>query len=195
MGRRGSPSRNIVDVLSHLGRVAVEQETDVQGRTRLVLGSRNLGQEEEDEDPTLKQTPSRKMDLRQFYLDYISTINNAEDLATSLSQFVKEGLIHSHDDSAPMSVATFAEMIRQSQKDLPGLHFDVEMLIVENDAKQEDGNVASRIKLTYKPTPTTTEAFYEHCMYRVERGKIVRIWSVMDGAGQKWLDQNYAAKK
>ncbi len=49
MGRRGSPSRNIVDVLSHLGRVAVEQETDVQGRTRLVLGSRNLGQEEEDE--------------------------------------------------------------------------------------------------------------------------------------------------
>lgn len=135
------------------------------------------------------------MDLRQFYLDYISTINNAEDLATSLSQFVKEGLIHSHDDSAPMSAATFAEMIRQSQKDLPGLHFDVEMLIVENDAKQEDGNVASRIKLTYKPTPTTTEAFYEHCMYRVERGKIVRIWSVMDGAGQKWLDQNYAAKK
>merc|ERR1712169_92815 len=102
MGRRGSPSRNIVDVLSHLGRVAVEQETDVQGKTRLVLGSRNLGQEEEeDDDPGLKQTPSRKMDLRQFYLDYISTINNAEDLATGLSQFVREGLIHSHDDSAP----------------------------------------------------------------------------------------------
>ncbi|KAK5443305.1 hypothetical protein LTS15_010840 [Exophiala xenobiotica] len=134
------------------------------------------------------------MDLRQFYLDYISTINNAEDLVSGLAQFVKEGLIHSHDDDAPMSVAAFAQMISQSQKDLPGLHFDVGMLVVENDADQEAGSIASRIKLTYEPTPTTTETFYEHCMYRVEKGKMVRMWSVMDGAGQKWLDQNYAAK-
>ncbi|KAJ9497523.1 hypothetical protein LTR99_009141 [Exophiala xenobiotica] len=134
------------------------------------------------------------MDLRQFYLDYISTINNAEDLVSDLAQFVKEGLIHSHDDDAPMSVAAFAQMIRQSQKDLPGLHFDVGMLVVENDTDREAGSIASRIKLTYKPTPTTEETFYEHCMYRVEKGKMARMWSVMDGAGQKWLDQNYAAK-
>ncbi|KIW21503.1 hypothetical protein PV08_02083 [Exophiala spinifera] len=135
------------------------------------------------------------MDLRTFYLGYIAAINTSTDLATDLCPYVKEGLIHSHDDKTPLSVDAFAEMLRQSQRDLPGLHFGIDMLVVENDlAKKDAGNIASRLRLSYQPSPGTTQVFFEHCMYRVEEGKIARVWTVLDGAGQKWLEEHYGHK-
>ncbi|KAJ9635010.1 hypothetical protein H2204_005965 [Knufia peltigerae] len=135
------------------------------------------------------------MDLRKFYFNYISAINTSTDLTTDLRPYVKEGLIHSHDDKTPMSVDAFVQMIRQSQKDLPGLHFGIDMLVVENDSAKEDtGNIASRIRLSYEPSPGSTQVFFEHCMYHVEEGKIARVWSVLDGAGQKWLEEHYGDK-
>ena len=128
------------------------------------------------------------MDLREKYLSYISRINSGQSASGGLSEFVNEGVVH--NDSAPMSVDQYTKIITDSQRDLPGLFFEVDMLIVEDDTSQQAskgaGSVAAIIKLTYKPTPTTQDIFREHVFYRLEGGKISKVWSLLDGAGLKW---------
>ncbi|KAI1608218.1 hypothetical protein EDD37DRAFT_654217 [Exophiala viscosa] len=137
------------------------------------------------------------MDLRAKYLSYISRINSGQSASGGLSEFVNEGVVH--NDSAPMSVDEYAKIITDSQRDLPGLFFEVDMLVVEDDASHQategDGSVAAIIKLTYNPTPTTWETFREHVFYRLEHGKISRVWSVLDGAGLKWKEKRDALEQ
>jgi len=156
------------------------------------------------------------MDLREHYLSYISRINRGEcaagGLNLGLSPFVHEGVIH--NDSPPMTVDEYARLISDSQRELPGLYFDAEMLVVESATQPDqhphphsagqsssqgaaNGTVAARLKLTYKPTPGTdeTEAFYEHVFYRFQGGKISRVWSLLDGAGLRWKEERDAASR
>ncbi|EXJ84022.1 hypothetical protein A1O3_04689 [Capronia epimyces CBS 606.96] len=142
------------------------------------------------------------MDLAQLYTSYIAQINAGCEQG-ALSKFVNDGVVH--NDSAPMSVDEYAQIIIDSQASFPGLHFDVETLVTES-AKGEkgragDGTVAARIKLSYNsdtvnsnsslqttPPQTNKEVFYEHVFYQLEGGKISRVWSLLDGAGQKWKE-------
>lgn len=137
------------------------------------------------------------MDLRDQYLTYISVINSGKAGSGGLSDFVNEGVIH--NDSAPMSVDKYAKLITDSQRDLPGLLFEIDMLVVEDDKGEQstngDGSIAAIIKLTYHPTLTTEETFHEHVFYRLERGKISRVWSLLDGAGLKWKENRDASKQ
>lgn len=150
------------------------------------------------------------MDLRQRYTDYISQIN-AGCGSGALTAYVNEGIIH--NDSAPLTVDEYAQIIIDSQAKLPGLHFEVDLLVTENAKGEQgakgDGSIAARIKLSYDrsraaggsiSSPGSTqsqsdrEVFYEHVFYRLEGGKISRVWSVLDGAGQKWREE-YEARK
>ncbi|KAK4939205.1 hypothetical protein LTR10_020504 [Elasticomyces elasticus] len=134
------------------------------------------------------------MDLREQYLAYISRINSSQSDSSGLSEFVNDGVVH--NDSVPMSVDEYAKIISDSQRDLPGLFFEVDMLVVEDDTSQQaktgDGSVAAIIKLTYNPTPTTRDTFREHVFYRLEGGKISRVWSLLDGAGLEWKETRNA---
>jgi len=130
------------------------------------------------------------MDLREHYLSYISQINAGQCGSGGLSKYVHEGVVH--NDSRPMPVDDYAQIIIDSQADLPGLLFEVDMLVVEEAHDDQrgpgDGSVAARLKLTYSPEPLTTETFFEHVFYRFEGGKIRRVWSLLDGAGLKWKE-------
>lgn len=134
------------------------------------------------------------MDLKQHYDDYISAIN-AGCHVEALSNFVREGIVH--NDSPPLSVEQYANAIADSQASFPGLDFHVEMIVVESDKDDKGqlgyGNVAVRIKLSYDhPELGRKEGFHEHVFYRFEGWKITRVWSLLDGAGQKWRDEKAA---
>ncbi|OAP55896.1 hypothetical protein AYL99_10048 [Fonsecaea erecta] len=204
----------IDNIISNLGEIAIEEETEPNGKARYVLRNRDQD-EDEDDDYVWENKPTVKPfdgDLRRQYLAYIHKINSSPCGPGDLDEFVKDGVVH--NDSAPMPVHEYARLIGDSKRDLPGLLFEVEMLIVEKnhgsiispppaavvsttstpgskeDWRQKcDGSVAARLKLTYKPTPTTQDTFYEHVFYALEQGKIFRVWSLLDGAGLKWKEK------
>ncbi|OCT45389.1 NTF2-like superfamily protein [Cladophialophora carrionii] len=131
------------------------------------------------------------MDLRQHYLDYISAINDGCKPG-ALDPFVHEGVVH--NDSPPLSVAGYAKNITDAQASFSDLSFNVEMIVVEPDGDQEGfGHLAVRIRLAFRPTPGQKETFYEHVFYRLEAGKIRRVWSMLDGAGLKWAEERASA--
>lgn len=139
-----------------------------------------------------------KMDLKKHYLSYIARINSGQCDSGALSPFVHEGIVH--NDSPPLSVEEYAKIIADTQSVLPGLHFETELLAAESarDAQgqpntQGDGTVAVRVKMSYKPTPTTDETFYEHVFYRFQGGKISKVWSLLDEAALKWKEERMAA--
>ncbi|KIW94894.1 uncharacterized protein Z519_04872 [Cladophialophora bantiana CBS 173.52] len=195
----------IDEVFSRLGEVAIEEEMKPNGKERFVLGDRNPD-DDEDDDYVWEDRPIVKTfdgDLRRQYLAYISKINSSQCGPGDLSEFVNHGVIH--NDSAPMSVDEYAKIISDSKRDLPGLDFAVEMLVMEKaqttpvtiagtkttskDTREGDGSIAARLKLTYKPTSTTQDTFYEHVFYAFEKGKISKVWSLLDGAGLKWKEK------
>jgi predicted ester cyclase len=120
------------------------------------------------------------MDLRATYNEYIETLNNQG--YKRLAPFVHDNMIH--NDSKPMSPDAYGQMILDTIQDFPGFRFHVEMLTVEQPGNAGDGTVAARLRLSYAPLGTRTEAervvFYEHVFYRFELGKIRRVWSLVD---------------
>ena len=129
------------------------------------------------------------MDLKQHYLNYISAINEGCTVA-SLEPFVHEGVIH--NDSPPLSIARYATNITDAQASLSNLIFYVEKLLVELDKDKGDqgnGDVAVRIKLSFRSTPDKEEVFHENIFYRFEDGKIRQAWSMLDGVGVKWAQE------
>src|ERR1700742_2672565 len=135
------------------------------------------------------------MDLRQHYINYISSINNGCKPGT-LDPFVHEGVVH--NDSPPLSVAKYATNMTDAQASLPGLLFHIDKLVVEPDKDKGDqgnGNVAVRIRLSFRPQPKKEEIFHEHVFYRFEDGKIRQVWSMLDGAGLKWAQERAKGAK
>jgi predicted ester cyclase len=135
------------------------------------------------------------MDLRQHYRDYIDSIN-AGCKGGTLDRFVHEGIVHNH--SSPMTVAQYAQIMIDSQASFPDLNFEVEQLIVDGDQDSKDGssgNLAVRIKLTFRPDPQKEESFHEHVFYRFEDGKIRQVWSMLDGAGLRWAQERQDSGK
>ncbi|EXJ78879.1 hypothetical protein A1O1_09281 [Capronia coronata CBS 617.96] len=145
------------------------------------------------------------MDLRQLYTDYIAQIN-AGCGSGALAKYVNNGIVH--NDSSPLSVDDYAQIILDSQASFPGLLFEVDMLVTDDaNGAKGGGSIAARIKLSYdrsvaasNPSPETTsqqstkETFYEHVFYSLEGGKISRVWSILDGAGQRWREELEARK-
>lgn len=120
------------------------------------------------------------MDLRTIYNKYIDTLNDQG--YKQLSPFVHDDIVH--NESKPMSPDAYGQMILDSIQDFPGFKFQVEMLTVEQSGSAGEGIVAARLRLSYAPPGTKTEAervvFYEHVFYRFELGKIRRVWSLGD---------------
>lgn len=137
-------------------------------------------------------------DLKQHYHDYIAVIGQGCPVGP-MESYVHDGVIH--NQSAPKSVAEYSKMIADSQVYFPGLQFHVETLVIEPDggepvqANQGSAQVAVRIRLTFNPTGDKEEAFYEHVFYRFDKGKISRVWSMLDGAGLKWVRDRLPASQ
>jgi predicted ester cyclase len=124
------------------------------------------------------------INLRKHYNNYIDAINKGCQPGT-LDPFVNEGIIH--NDSQPLSIAEYTKIITDSQKSFLNLDFEIQQLVVDAEDDSGTGNVAVRIKLTFHGKESNVmETFYEHVFYRFEAGKIMQVWSLLDGAGLEW---------
>ena len=105
--------------------------------------------------------------------------------------FVAPGVVH--NSSNAMTPDEYGQMILNSIKDFKDFEFKVETLVVEEDKHgvtvgsnngEGNGRVAARLRLSYERPRTQSGAsrivFYEHVFYRFEKGKIARVWSLVD---------------
>ena len=138
------------------------------------------------------------MDLRTIYTEYVSRINAQSD--HDFSNFVSNGIVH--NDFPPLTVEQYAQIIIDSQGSFRDLKFDVAMLVVEHEDDKGNGSIAVRIRLSYIPESEAhkdagearVEEFYEHVFYSFKQVKIIRVWSLLDGAGQKWDQERKTAR-
>lgn len=124
-------------------------------------------------------------DLRKFYTEYIDSIN-ALTMREHFDEFCQDVVTHNYLEHGRDE---YREMIESSFKEISGLHFTIERLIV-NDENQQ---VAARLGFTGVPTkefrgiaPTgNSVVFSEHAFYQLERGRIKQVWSLLDLASYR----------
>ncbi|HVN33525.1 MAG TPA: ester cyclase [Thermoanaerobaculaceae bacterium] len=117
--------------------------------------------------------------LREAYRAYIECLN-AQDWAR-LGEFV-------HDDvqrnGRRLGLAGYRQQLEQDFREIPDLHFDIELLIADPPC------LAARLSFACTPAgmflglPVNGRrlAFAENVFYEYRNGKIVQVWSVIDKA-------------
>jgi predicted ester cyclase len=120
-----------------------------------------------------------KTDLSRLYQDYIDCLN-ARDWP-KLEQFV-------HDDVSYngrwTGLAGYRGMLEKDVRDIPDLHFDIELLACDPP------HIASRLRFDCTPkgeflglpVEGRRVSFAENVFYEFREGRIVQVWSVIDKA-------------
>ncbi|WGS01845.1 ester cyclase [Bradyrhizobium sp. ISRA443] len=120
-----------------------------------------------------------KIDLSDIYRDYIACLNRQD--WSLLGQFVDDDVCH---NGRRIGLSGYREMLEGDFRDIPDLHFDIELLIADA------AHVASRLAFDCSPKEKflgldingKRVAFAENVFYEFRDGKIVRVWSVIDKA-------------
>ncbi|MEX3959432.1 ester cyclase [Trinickia sp. EG282A] len=118
-----------------------------------------------------------QLDLRTIYRNYIDRLNKRD--WASLGQFVDADVSH---NGRPIGLSGYCKMLEQDVRDIPDLHFDIELLVIEPPV------VASRLRFDCTPRHTFLGldiggkriAFTENVFYAFRGDKIVNVWSVID---------------
>ncbi|EIK93475.1 hypothetical protein PMM47T1_26822 [Pseudomonas sp. M47T1] len=118
-------------------------------------------------------------DLATLYRHYIDCLNR-QDWA-NLVAFVDDQASH---NGRPFGLAGYRAMLEQDFRDIPDLHFNIELLVCEPP------HVASRLAFTCTPVGTfqglpvngRTVSFSENVFYEWRDGRITHVWSVIDKA-------------
>ena len=116
-------------------------------------------------------------DLHRIYAGYIDCLN-ARDWAL-LGQFVCDDVSH---NGRPLGLAGYRAMLESDVREIPDLHFHVELLVVEAPM------VACRLRFECSPARTFLGldvdgrriTFTENVFYAFRGGKIADVWSVID---------------
>jgi predicted ester cyclase len=116
-------------------------------------------------------------DLAQVYRDYIACLNRQDWL--TLGQFVHDEVIH---NARPLGLAGYRAMLEQDFRDIPDLHFDIELLV------SEPPRIAARLSFDCAPSGQflglavngRRVSFCENVFYEFAGGKIRQVWSVID---------------
>ncbi|VIO76259.1 ester cyclase [Bradyrhizobium ivorense] len=118
-------------------------------------------------------------DLPGIYWNYIACLNRQD--WSRLGQFVDDDVSH---NARRIGLSGYREMLEQDFRDIPDLHFNIELLV--SDASY----VASRLAFNCSPkgrflgldVDGRRVAFAENVFYEFREGKIVQVWSVIDKA-------------
>lgn len=118
-----------------------------------------------------------KAGLADVYRGYIACLN-AQDWP-GLGRFVHHDVMRNGDR---LGLAGYRRMLEQDFAEIPDLHFDIDLLVVEPPF------VASR--LSFRCTPRgrfldldvngVTVSFSENVFYEFRDARIARVWSVID---------------
>ncbi|QQN66963.1 ester cyclase [Bradyrhizobium diazoefficiens] len=119
----------------------------------------------------------RPPELAKIYRDYIACLNRQDWPA--LGQFVHEEVAH---NSRPLGLKGYRAMLEQDFREIPDLHFRIELLI------SEPPRIASRLKFDCAPLGTflglavngKRVSFCENVFYEFQHRKIQQVWSVID---------------
>ena len=98
-----------------------------------------------------------------------------------LKRFVDDDVEH---NGKRLGVSGYRTMLEKNFADIPDLHFNIELLVVELP------HVASRLRFVCTPRARfldldvngVTVSFAENAFYEFHNGKIKRVWSVIDKA-------------
>ena len=115
--------------------------------------------------------------LAETYRAYLDCLN-AQDWAR-LGDFVSNAARH---NGRPLGVAGYRAMLEQDYRDIPDLHFAIDLLVIEPP------HVAARLAFTCAPAGTflglpvngRTVSFTENVFYHFQAGKIVEVFSIVD---------------
>lgn len=117
--------------------------------------------------------------LSDTYRSYIACLNR-QDWRT-LGQYVGEDVVH---NGRPLGLAGYIAMLEQDFRQIPDLHFDIQLLL------SDPPRIASRLwfrcapKATFLGLPVNGAkiAFAENVLYEFRQDRIVEVWSVIDKA-------------
>jgi len=120
-----------------------------------------------------------KAGLSDIYRSYIACLN-AQDWP-KLGQFVATNVAH---NGGPIGLSGYRAMLEQDFRDIPDLHFNIELLI------SDPPYVASRLAFDCTPRARflgltidgKRVSFAENVIYQFGNDKIVRVWSAIDKA-------------
>ncbi|KAJ3493198.1 hypothetical protein NLG97_g4884 [Lecanicillium saksenae] len=119
-------------------------------------------------------------ELRKFYTEYIDSIN-ALTMRDHFDTQCQDVICHNYHR---YNRDEYRGMIESSFREISGLRFTIERLIVSKESQQ----VAARLGFTGVPTkefrgiPPTggSVKFSEHAFYQLEGGRIKQVWSLLD---------------
>lgn len=120
-----------------------------------------------------------KAHLGRIYRGYIACLN--AQAWEALGRYVHANVSHNGNR---LGVAGYREMLQRDFTDIPDLHFNVELLVVEPP------KVASRLAFNCTPRGRFLNidvgglkvSFAENVIYEFLEEKIVHVWSVIDKA-------------
>lgn len=118
-----------------------------------------------------------KLELENIYRDYIACLNSQD--WSQLHRFVHDDVEH---NGTQLGVPGYRAMLEKDFADIPDLHYDIELLIVDPP------QVASRLHFHCIPRARfldldvngTKISFAENVFYAYRDRKIAQVWSVID---------------
>lgn len=143
--------------------------------------------DQDEAPPTMSPTPDieqrhsqQEHSLKPFYTEYINSINE-HTMDKNFSKYCNPSVMH---NDFIYSTQEYREMIESSFEDISGLHFTIEELFTNSNSQ----HVAARLGFTgipvktFRGIPPTGKSvrFSEHAFYKLEQGKISRVWSILD---------------
>jgi len=117
--------------------------------------------------------------LAGIYRNYIACLNRQDWPA--LGQFVHDDVAH---NARPLGLSGYRAMLERDFRELPDLHFDIELLI------SDPPSIAARLKFDCSPVGTflglavngKRVSFCENVFYEFREDRIWQVWSVVDKA-------------
>lgn len=132
--------------------------------------------------PASTSTPTP--DLLTLYRSYLTLLNTHSFTTTSLSTFVSPTVRH---NNRPLGISGYVALIEKDISDIPDLHFDIQLLIVQGDmiSARLEFNVTPKGEFMGVGVNGKKVKFCENVFYRwkeQEDGgwRIEDVWSVVD---------------
>ena len=115
--------------------------------------------------------------LERIYHDYIDALNDRR--FEDLQQFVHDRLVY---NGHSITREQYAAMLAADVRAIPDLHYDIDLLVVA------DHQISARLWFDCRPQGTflgisvdgRRVSFAEHVFYRLQDGRIDRVWSLLD---------------
>lgn len=120
-----------------------------------------------------------KAALADIYHGYIACLNKQDWL--ELGRFVHDDV---HHNGARLGLQGYRAMLEKDFADIPDLRFDVQLLVSDPPviASRLEFDVTPKGAFLGLPVNGRRVRFTENVFYRFEKGRIERVWSVIDKA-------------